>query len=109
MRKRVRQALEPDRYRVVETTNGRSALQEMEQCKFDCILTDLVMPELDGFELLAEIQRRHDPTPVVVLTADIQKTTQERCEGLGARAFVRKPVPPETLRSVLVGILGRRG
>jgi two-component system chemotaxis response regulator CheY len=108
MRKRVRQSLEPDRYRVVEATNGRSALQEIEQCTFDCIVTDLVMPDLDGFELLAEIQRRHVLTPVVVLTADIQKTTQERCEGLGATAFVRKPVPPETLRSVLAGILGGR-
>jgi CheY-like chemotaxis protein len=92
----------------VDASNGQLALDELEKRRFDCILTDLVMPELDGFELLAEIQRRYQSTPVVVVSADIQKTTQERCADLGAVQFVQKPASPETLRGVVAGVLNSR-
>jgi CheY-like chemotaxis protein len=108
MRRRVRQSLGQDRYILVEATSGVSALGELDKRSFDCILTDLLMPEMDGFELLAELQRRHSVTPVVVVTADIQKTTRERCEVLGATDIIQKPVPPERLRSVVEGIVGER-
>jgi CheY-like chemotaxis protein len=108
MRKRVQQGLAPEGYTLVEAANGQLALNELEKRKFDCILTDLVMPELDGFELLAEIQRRKISTPVVVVSADIQKTTQERCAELGAVQFIQKPASPEILRAVVAGILNGR-
>lgn len=108
MRRRVRQSLGQDRYILVEATSGVSALGELDKRSFDCILTDLLMPEMDGFELLAELQRRHSATPVVVVTADIQKSTRVRCEELGATDIIQKPVPPERLRSVVEGILGER-
>ena len=108
MRKRVRQVLQDDGYALVEASNGTAALLAMDQQEFACVLTDLVMPELDGFGLLAELQSRHITAPVVVLSADIQKTTRERCEALGATAFLQKPVNGEALRTALTGILGGR-
>jgi two-component system chemotaxis response regulator CheY len=108
LRKRVRQALQDQGYALVEADSGVSALKEIEKQEFSCILTDLVMPEMDGFGLLAEIQKRHLDAPVVVLTADIQKSTHDRCEELGASAFLQKPVNPEKLRSVVSGIVGGR-
>ena len=108
MRKRVRQVLQNDGYALVEAINGTAALQAIDQQEFACILTDLVMPELDGFGLLAELQLRHVPVPVVVLSADIQKTTRERCEALGAVAFLQKPVNGDDLRQALSSILGGR-
>ena len=108
MRKRVRQVLQNDGYALVEANSGAAALLAINQQEFACILTDLVMPELDGFGLLAELQYRRLPTPVVVLSADIQKTTRERCEALGAAAFLQKPVNGDTLRLALSGILGGR-
>jgi CheY-like chemotaxis protein len=108
LRKRIRQALQGDTYTLVEACSGLSALAEIEKQEFACILTDLVMPELDGFGLLAEIQRRRLPMPVVVLTADIQKTTRERCEQLGASEFIQKPVNPDILRSALSRVLDGR-
>jgi CheY-like chemotaxis protein len=107
-RRLVRQALQGESYTLVEATNGVAAIKAIEKQEFACILTDLVMPELDGFALLAEIQRRQIRTPVVVLTADIQKSTRERCEQLGAVAFVQKPVDGDGLRSVLSGAIGGR-
>jgi CheY-like chemotaxis protein len=108
LRKRIRQALQEEGYMLVEAASGSSALAEIDKQEFACILTDLVMPELDGFGLLAELQKRHLQTPVVVVTADIQKSTRERCELLGAAAFVQKPVNPDTLRSALAGVLSGR-
>ena len=108
MRKRVRQALGQEGYTLVEADSGVTALTELDKREFSCILTDLVMPDLDGFGLLAEMQRRHVSAPVVVVTADIQKSTRERCEGLGATTFVQKPVPPEKLRAVVAQILEGR-
>lgn len=107
-RKRIRQVLQPDGYALVEAESGAKALTILGKQQFSCILTDLVMPELDGFGLLAEIQRRHMTTPVVVISADIQKTTRGKCEELGATGFVQKPINPEILRSLISGILGGR-
>jgi len=106
MRKRIRQSLEQEDYTLVEAANGVSALDEIGRRKFDCILTDLLMPDMDGFELLAELRRRHLSTPVLVVTADIQKATRERCEELGAKDIIQKPVPPDRLRSVVAGMVG---
>ena len=108
MRKRVRQVLQEDGYALVEASNGAAALLAIGQQDFACIVTDLVMPELDGFGLLAELQFRKLPAPVVVLSADIQKTTRERCEALGAAAFLQKPVNVDALRLALTDLLGRR-
>jgi twitching motility two-component system response regulator PilH len=108
-RRLVRQALKGEDYSLVEANNGVTAIEAIDTQEFACILTDLVMPDLDGFGLLAELQRRQIRTPVVVLTADIQKSTRERCEQLGAVAFIRKPVDGDALRSVVYGaILSRR-
>jgi two-component system, chemotaxis family, chemotaxis protein CheY len=106
LRKRVRQALQDEGYTLVEADSGLSALKEMDSQQFSCILTDLVMPGLDGFGLLAEIQKRKLAAPVVVLTADVQKSTHDRCAELGASAFIQKPVNPAELRSVVSGIMG---
>jgi CheY-like chemotaxis protein len=108
MRKRIRQSLEPAGYTLVEAKNGLFALEELEKREFACILTDLVMPDLDGVALLAEIQRRRISTPVLVISADIQKTTREHCERLGAAEFIQKPAAPEQLLATVARIVGGR-
>ena len=108
LRKRVRQALQDQGYTLVEADSGLSALKELDKQGFSCIVTDLVMPGLDGFGLLAEIQKRRLTSPVVVLTADVQKSTHDRCDELGASAFLQKPVNPAALRSVVSGIVDGR-
>lgn len=108
LRKRIREALQGGDYVLVEAGNGRSALDALDTQEFACVLTDLVMPDLDGFGLLAEVQKRHLDIPVIVLTADIQKTTRDRCHELGASGFLQKPVNPSELRTTLSNVLGGR-
>ena len=70
-RGRIRAWLEPQHWRVADAENGRVALAELEASLPDVILLDLMMPEMDGFQLVAEMQR--NPAwrriPVIVITA----------------------------------------
>ena len=108
LRKRLRQSLRDENYELVEADNGLSALEALDHRDFDCILTDLVMPCMDGFQLLAEIQKRQIAAPVVVITADVQQSTRDRCKQLGAAALLQKPINPEALRALLSGMVGGR-
>jgi signal transduction histidine kinase/CheY-like chemotaxis protein/putative methionine-R-sulfoxide reductase with GAF domain len=70
-RERIRGWLEPQDWLLVEADNGRVALDRLRECVADVILLDLMMPEMDGFQLVAEMQKH--PTwsriPVIVVTA----------------------------------------
>jgi len=79
LRELVRRILEKDGYAVVEAGNGREALERLEEVSPGLILLDLMMPEMDGFELVAEL-RRHDAwraIPVLVITAK-ELTAEDR-------------------------------
>ena len=71
-------------WRVVEAENGRAALEALNRCQPALILLDLMMPEMDGFEFLAELRQvpRHRDIPVVVVTAaDLSAEDHERLNG----------------------------
>ncbi|MEZ5400098.1 MAG: response regulator [Bryobacteraceae bacterium] len=105
IRNRMRQVLAGAGYLVEEASNGRAALDKIagreRGCGFDGIVTDLVMPEMDGFSLLAALRDGGSRIPVLVMTADIQNTTRSRCEELGARYVLNKPVNADQLLETL--------
>ena len=103
------EALRSEGYALQEAGNGASALAALSEREFACVVTDLVMPGMDGFGLLAEMRQRGILTPVLVLTADIQKTTRNRCEELGARQILNKPVNAVELRSAVAQSLAPCG
>jgi CheY-like chemotaxis protein len=105
LRKRILDVLRPQGYELQEAGSGVSALAALSDRTFACVLTDLHMPDMDGFGLLAGIRDRGIETPVIVLTADIQKTTRTRCEALGAKQVLNKPVNPDDLRAALTQAL----
>ncbi len=86
---------------VIEAENGSIALKEIETSEIDCIVLDLLMPEMDGFEFLARLDEQKIKIPVVVLTADIQNTVRKKCLDLGVNAFVNKPPEPENFVQVI--------
>jgi CheY-like chemotaxis protein len=85
----------------VEATNGREGLEMIDAEKPECITIDLNMPEMNGLEFLEEVKTRNVTTPVIVVTADIQAATRQRCEELGAVAFLNKPFKPSELESAM--------
>lgn len=94
-----------NRLRVVEAVNGREALSKMAGAPPDLILTDLDMPVMDGFELIARV--RSDPglreTPVVVLTTRGSEEDKRRAMAVGADAFLVKSEFNEEALSATIG------
>ena len=100
-RRLIRRALGPLAEDTIEAGDGRAAIELLQEESPDVILLDLLMPRLDGFEVLAQLQKEHCPIPRVVLTADVQDTTTKRCRDLGAFDVIHKPPSEEKLRGVL--------
>jgi CheY-like chemotaxis protein len=104
-RSRVAAALEPLGHRLIEAGDGRSGLDAVDQHSPDLIITDLLMPRMDGFGLMRGLQDRGLQVPVMVLTADIQVTSRQICEKLGACAVVNKPFQAKELASRVQDVL----
>ncbi|MCW6037952.1 response regulator [Spirulina subsalsa FACHB-351] len=97
----LRRALEKEGHEVIEATNGKHCLEMLENHQPDCLFLDLLMPEMNGYEVLEALQHQGKHLPVVVVTADIQDTSRERCLNLGAIAVLNKPPKPQELKIIL--------
>jgi hypothetical protein len=85
-------------YQVVSAHNGVEALQKLDQEKFDLIISDILMPQMDGFELCHQVKQRSDlcHIPFIFYTATYtEKKDEEFGLRLGASRFIIKPVEPE--------------
>ncbi len=111
-RRGVKRILQAEGYEIIEAENGLQALELIIKAdnNIDAVLLDLLMPEMSGLELLERLNLNHDQAklPVVVLTADIQKTVRQKCIDLGAYAFLNKPPEPEELIEVVQNLLNRK-
>ncbi|PWB75382.1 response regulator [candidate division GN15 bacterium] len=92
-------------HRVTEAENGRKGLDLVDTLEPDMIITDLLMPELDGIGLLRDLKKRDSAIPAVVVSADIQETTRQECLQLGARDFLNKPVKHADLAATVERLL----
>ena len=101
--------LEQQRHRVTMVANGREAVARSGERRFDLILMDVQMPEMDGFEATAAIRRREDTTgthiPIVAMTAHAMAGDRERCLEQGMDAYVSKPLRYEDLFAAIDGLI----
>ena len=88
--------LEKHGHSVVVASNGRKALEALEKQKFDLVVMDVSMPEMDGIEAAAAIRAREGGTgshiPIIAMTAHAMKGDRERCLAAGMDAYVSKPL-----------------
>ncbi len=79
-------------YTVVEAVDGRMALDKVAASKPDLILLDLMMPNMNGLEVLTELKKQKlvPALPVIVLTNVMDAQTIEQAKGLGARDYIVK-------------------
>ena len=86
-------------YSVVTADNGRKALEEFSRNCFDLVITDLAMPDGDGFELLEAIKVRSPKTPVIVFTGKRYRAVKEFVDLLGAHELIEKSCSNEVFIS----------
>lgn len=97
----IRALPEPMRDRVIQATNGREAVVAFRSHRPDLVLLDLTMPDMDGFEALAEIRSIDPQARVVIISADVQEGARQRCAELGAMGFIAKPIKGPKLEPFL--------
>ena len=97
--------LEKRGYQVSVVSNGREALAKLENNRYDLVLMDLEMPEIDGLVATAAIRERERTTgghqTVIALTAHAIQGEAERCLAAGMDGYLAKPVRPQDLYEFL--------
>jgi two-component system KDP operon response regulator KdpE len=102
----IRMNLEHDGFQVNEAFNGKQAIQKLRDVTPDLILLDIMMPDLDGFEVL-ETVREISNVPVIMLTAKGEEDDRVRGLERGADDYVTKPFSPRELVSRIRAVLRR--
>ena len=99
-----------DLYEVVKTYNGMQALDYLKENTIRLIVSDVMMPGMDGFELCRQVKSDVELShlPIVLLTA--KDTLQAKLEGLelGADAYIEKPFSPKHLKTQIANLLANR-
>jgi DNA-binding NtrC family response regulator len=96
-------------YEVIEAADGQAALDVLGKPGFACdlVLLDLLMPRIDGMELLRRLRSAGNVVPVVILTAHGSIPEAVEAMKLGAIDFLAKPTTPDKLRSVVAEVIDR--
>lgn len=102
----IRLNLEHDGFVVVDAFNGKQALQRLRDSTPDLILLDVMMPDLDGFEVL-QMVREISNVPVIMLTAKGEEDDRVRGLELGADDYIPKPFSPRELVSRIKAVMRR--
>lgn len=95
-------------FEITQAENGGQALEKCDSETFDCIMLDLLMPDMSGIDVVKKLHEKGIKTPVIILTADIQSTTQQRCHEAGVTDFLIKPPKEEHLIYKLKSLLSSK-
>ena len=104
-RKIICSLLKEEGYELATAENGKEAIEHLRASPPDLVISDLLMPEFDGFYLLETMSACKLAIPTLILTSDIQKPTREKCYRMGAQGLINKPVNRETLLPAVKKIL----
>ncbi|MFC1827979.1 response regulator, partial [Thermodesulfobacteriota bacterium] len=92
-------------YQAVLVENGRLAVEALSREKYDLVLMDIQMPEMDGLEAATAIRESEkksgDHVPIIALTAHAMKSDRERCLEAGMDEYISKPISPDALHKAI--------
>ena len=100
-----RRILETEGYEVVEAETGLAALENYFAYHPDLVLLDLTMGDMSGLDVLEKLREMNANARVVVISADVQRSTGKLVAQSGALQFLAKPVSPEVLLETVRALL----
>lgn len=105
----MRKTLENAGYQVSEASSGLSALETFFLARPSVILLDLTMDDMGGLEVLEQLRAAENTVPVIVISADVQDSTEKIVQDAGATRFLGKPVAAQTLLQAIEDVLAGVG
>jgi two-component system, chemotaxis family, chemotaxis protein CheY len=95
-------------HQVEQANDGREALQIAERQKFDLVITDVNMPNMDGITLVRELRNlaSYKFVPLLVLTTEATAERKQQGKAAGATGWLVKPFNPERLLATIAKVLG---
>ena len=106
-RRSLRAILEADGFQVIEASDGMAALEQYFVEKPDAVMLDLVMKGMYGLDVLTKLRELDPSARVIVVSADVQDSSQEMAMAGGASAFLNKPIERERVLAVVRTVLER--
>jgi two-component system, chemotaxis family, chemotaxis protein CheY len=96
---------------IVEAQSGFDALRLLPRGRYDLVITDINMPDINGLELIKFVRKsaHHQTVPVLIISTQSSDKDRERGLALGADAFLAKPFTQEALCDAVTASLGARG
>jgi DNA-binding response OmpR family regulator len=97
----------PKDYEVDTVCSSREALERINKKRYNLLILDIIMPEMNGFELCKKIRARedYDDIPIVFLTAKSREEDKALGIEAGAKLFLSKPISPDKLLKIVAEIL----
>jgi len=87
---------------LVRADCGRKALDAMRKYRFDLVLMDIKLPDVDGYQVTRELRKIDNEVPVIAQTAYAMRDEQKKCIEAGCNDYISKPYNPETFISLLI-------
>ncbi len=105
-RRMIRFALIPDLYRILEAHDGVDALKCLDNNRVDLVITDLTMPNMDGFELIRNIRSRseYEFLPIIMLSGESTEESRIVARDVGVSAYIVKPFVPEQISGLIQSV-----
>ena len=97
--------------KIITAKNGVTGLNIALKNKFDCILLDIHMPEMDGYKFALEARNNeyYKNIPIIAMTADASESDKNKCIESGMNAHISKPIIPEVFMETLLNVLSKYG
>lgn len=108
LRKMIKRSLTQAGHEVVSATDGRSALAILLKLEFDLVLTDIVMPDMEGLELIRSIRKMNSTTKIVAMSGGGRGTADDYltfAKTFGAAATLEKPFDIDTLKKTVESVI----
>jgi DNA-binding response OmpR family regulator len=104
----LKELLKAENFEVQSFSRGSEALKKLDQEDFDLLILDIIMPEMDGFELCRQIRTKgpYAHKPIIFLTAKNQEEDRKKGLEAGGTLFLSKPISPQRLLALIADAIG---
>lgn len=104
----IQNRLDTEYYEVSIAMDGKEALRQIQECHFDVLTLDIMLPHVDGLTLCEETRKRHKDSLILIISALDTVEQKEKAYALGADDYIDKPFSPKLLALKITSLLKRR-